>query len=246
MVEETVKVRVNDSRTLEEISEELEHLLYVVSHDLPEPLRMVTGYLGLIERRYQDALGEEGREFIHYAVDGSQRMQEMLQALLMYSRTGRKELELEILDMNDVIKQACDKLEYKIGETNAQVLYDNLPRVAGDADQIYQLITNLLDNAIKFHADTPPVISIKFDRDESNIEGMLQFSVIDNGIGFPAEHGERIFKLFQCLHPREHYEGSGVGLALCRNIVQRHGGKIEAGAIPRKGAVFSFTLPGEL
>jgi PAS domain S-box-containing protein len=228
------------ARELERSNAELERFAYVASHDLQEPLRMVASYTGLLERRYKDKLDAAGREFIHFAVDGATRMQKLIQDLLLLSRVGTRGEPFGRVDSDAVLRQALRDLRRRIGETKGGVTHGPLPAVWGDATQIGQLFLNLIGNALKFHGADPPRVEVRAER-----KGELwEFSVADNGIGVAPEHQQRIFVVFQRLHTRDEYPGTGIGLAICKKIVERHGGSIWVDARPGPGSTFRFTLPG--
>ncbi|WP_254611688.1 PAS domain S-box protein [Haloterrigena gelatinilytica] len=224
---------------LEESNERLQQFAYAASHDLQEPLRMVSSYLQLLESRYGDDLDEDGREFIEFAVDGADRMRAMIDGLLEYSRVDTRGDPLEPVALDDVLEEVLADLQFTIEEHDAEIHSEPLPRVDGDTDQLRQLLQNLLDNAIEYSGDEPPRIEISAERrgDEWTV------SVADEGIGLEAEDQERIFDVFQRLHSRDEHAGTGIGLALCERIVERHGGEIWVDAEPGEGATFSFTLP---
>jgi signal transduction histidine kinase len=219
---------------------ELEQLAYVASHDMQEPLRMVASYLQLVAQRYQGQLDADADEFIGYAVDGAKRMQALINDLLAYSRLGTKARPFEPSDCNTIVQTAIAQLRVPIEDSGARITHGALPTVMGDATQLLQLFQNLLSNAIKFHRrDVPPVVHVEAQPWDS----AWRFSVRDNGIGIAAEYFERIFVLFQRLHGRGEYPGTGIGLAICKKIVERHGGSIAVQSQPGEGSTFSFTLP---
>ncbi|NUB92565.1 PAS domain S-box protein [Haloterrigena sp. SYSU A121-1] len=226
-------------RKLEESNERLEQFAYAASHDLQEPLRMVTSYLRLLENRYGDAFDEDGQEFLDYAVDGAERMSEMIDGLLAYSRIETRGDPLEPVDLETVLDDVIDDLQFQIDETDAALELDALPTVEGDASQLRQVFQNLLDNALTYHGDEPPRISVDAERQGDQWE----LSVRDAGIGIAPDDQERVFTVFDRLHGQEEYDGTGIGLALCQRIVERHGGEIRIDSEPGEGTTFSFTLP---
>ncbi|RKD93547.1 PAS domain-containing protein [Halopiger aswanensis] len=231
--------RRENQRKLEESNERLEQFAYAASHDLQEPLRMVTSYLQLLEKRYDDELDADGREFLEFAVDGAERMREMIDALLEYSRIETQGDPFEPIDLNAVLEDALEDLQFRIEETDAEIVTEQLPRVEGDASQLRQVFQNLLSNALTYSGDEPPRVHVSADR--RGDEWVL--SVEDNGIGIAPENQDRVFTVFDRLHSREEYDGTGIGLALCERIVERHGGEIWVDSEPGEGSTFSFTLP---
>lgn len=230
-------------KELERSNAELQQFAYVASHDLQEPLRMVASYTQLLQKRYKGKLGTDADEFIHFAVDGAQRMQILINDLLAYSRVGTRGKAFEPVDLNAVIAVARANLKVAIEESKVEIVTNGeLPTVDGDRTQLVQLMQNLVGNAIKFRRpDAPPRVEIDAARDESS--AAWRFTVKDNGIGIDPEHHERIFVIFQRLHTREHYQGTGIGLAVCRKIVERHEGKIWVESREGGGSAFHFTLP---
>jgi light-regulated signal transduction histidine kinase (bacteriophytochrome) len=229
-------------RSLERSNQELEQFAYVASHDLQEPLRMVASYCQLLERRYADAVDDEGREFISYAVDGANRMQALINDLLTYSRVGRQDQNLESLASATIVDHALANLQAAIDDGGATVTVGSLPAVRGDASQLMRLFQNLVGNALKFRGDRAPTIAVTA---EPGAEGEWVFSVKDNGIGIEPRHADRVFAIFQRLHSRQEYPGTGIGLAVCRKIVERHGGRIWLESVPGEGTTFLFTLPAD-
>lgn len=223
---------------LERSNAELEQFAYVASHDLQEPLRKVASYMELITDRYRDQLDRDGIEFIDYAVDGARRMKIMIDDLLTYSRVGRRGGNFVPIDMMDVMHHVLDDLELAIRDNDAVVSYDALPVVTADNSQLQQLFRNLIGNALKYRGADPPEIHISAQRRER----AWQFSVKDNGIGIEPRFFERIFHIFQRLHPRGQFNGTGIGLAVCKKIVERHGGTIGVESAPAQGSTFSFTI----
>jgi DNA-binding LacI/PurR family transcriptional regulator/signal transduction histidine kinase len=221
-------------------NKELELFAYVASHDLQEPLRMVHSYLQLLERRYKNQLDDDADEFIGFAVDGADRMQTLIMDLLAYSRVGTRGKPFEPTDLGDALDAALANLQVAIEETGASITQDQMPTLSVDAIQITQLFQNLISNAIKFRQQNePPEIHIGAEHKDSN----YVLSVQDNGIGIDPQHFDRIFMIFQRLHTRDEYEGTGIGLALCKRIVERHGGQIWVQSEPGEGSTFSFTIP---
>jgi signal transduction histidine kinase len=219
---------------------ELEQFAYVASHDLQEPLRMVRSYLQLLERRYKGRLDENADEFIHFAVDGATRMQGLINDLLEYSRVGTHGKPFESTDCNVVLEKALMNLQIAIEEADAEITHDDLPTVMGDQVQLAQLLQNLIGNSIKFRQEhTQSQIHVGIGRRD----GEWLFSVEDNGIGIDSQYFERVFQIFQRLHSSEEYEGTGIGLAVCKKIVERHGGRIWVESEPGQGSTFYFTVP---
>ncbi len=219
---------------------DLEQFAYVASHDLQEPLRMVASFTQLLGKRYRGKLDKDADEFIDFAVDGANRMQQLINDLLVYSRVGTRGKPPAPTDLNEVLIQAEGNLNEAINESGALVTHEPLPIVAGDEVQLIQLFQNLLANAIKFRSRSAPKIHVTaLQRD-----GDWLLGVKDNGIGIAAGQQERIFTIFQRLHRRSEYPGTGVGLAICKKIVERHGGQIWVESAPGEGATFYFNLRG--
>lgn len=243
-VEESKRTQGALSRLAEELARsntELEQFAYVASHDLREPLRMVISYLKLLERRYRGKLDAEAEEFIEYAVDGADRMRVLINDLLQYSRLGALEKPVESVDCSLVVKSVADNLKVMIDESGAVLTRDPLPQVMGDPVQLAELFQNLLSNAIKFRSHRPPKIHIETEQKN----GECVFSVRDNGIGMDPLSANRVFIIFQRLHTQSEYPGTGVGLAVCKKIVERHGGRIWVESKPGKGSTFFFTIPAK-
>ena len=218
---------------------ELEQFAYVASHDLQEPLRMVASYCQLIQRRYATKLDQDANEFINFAVEGAKRMQSLINDLLLYSRVGTKGKPMVATDLEQVLADALANLVIAIEETGAEITHDPLPKVNGDDVQLLQLLQNLIGNALKFRRDDPVRIHIGAQREDDR----WLISVSDNGIGIEPQYAERIFLIFQRLHTRAQYPGTGIGLSVCKKIVERHGGHIWVEPGPIHGSVFKFTLP---
>jgi signal transduction histidine kinase len=224
---------------LERSNADLREFAYVASHDLSEPLRMITSYLQLLQRRYGDRLDDDADQFIDFAVDGAQRMRTLIDDLLAYSRLERAPLEARPVDTRETVDQTLRALAASLEEAEAEVKVDRLPVVAGDPVQLGQVFQNLIANALKFRNGKAPHVEVAAERDDTG----WRFTVADNGIGIDPDHAERVFKMFQRLHTREAYEGTGIGLAICRRIVDRHGGRIWVEPNPGGGSRFVFTLP---
>jgi len=225
---------------LQRSNRELEQFAYVASHDLQEPLRMVSSYTQLLARRYEDKLDQDARDFIHYAVDGATRMQQLIQDLLTFSRVATRGQPSTRIHAQNVLENAISNLQTVITETGAQITHDALPEVYADRTQLVQVFQNLIGNAIKFRkSGESPRVHISSEK----IGAEWVFSVQDNGIGINPKYFDRIFVIFQRLHTRETYPGTGIGLALCKRIVERHGGRIWVESQPDMGTVFKFTFP---
>lgn len=224
---------------LERSNQELERFSYITSHDLQEPLRKIKNFTELLAQRYENQLDEKGQKYIGYIVDGASRMQQLITDILTYSRLGRSDYSFASIPVTHIIEQACANLQIKIQENHAQITYDELPTVVANATLLSQLFQNLLDNALKFHGPEPPHIHISAQREAH----AWLFSVQDNGIGFEQQFADRIFIMFQRLHSRDEYPGTGIGLAICKKVMDFHGGKISVRAAPDHGSVFSFSIP---
>jgi signal transduction histidine kinase len=229
------------SGELERSNYELNQFAYVASHDLQEPLRMVTMFTQLLQRRYGDQLDADGQGYIDFAVDGAARMRQLIQDLLEYSRTGRMAREFEDVDCKALLDSVTTNLRVSIEESGALVQVGSLPTIQGNPTRLFQLFQNLVSNAIKFRGELPPEIFVEAERQG---EAWL-FRVRDNGVGIDPAFADRIFLLFQRLHTREEYEGTGIGLALCKRIVNFHGGEIWVESVEGEGSTFLFTLPEE-
>lgn len=217
----------------------LEQFAYATSHDLQEPLRTVTSYVQLLQKRYAGQLSEEADEYIHFTVDATVRMRDMIQGLLKFSRVSSQNFKADKLDLNDILRQVTDSLKVAIDESGAVIHFSTMPAVEGDRSMIGQLFQNLIGNAIKYRHDSrSPVIEI----DVKNIENGWQFSVSDNGIGIPQKYQERIFEVFSRIQSKQEVEGLGIGLALCKRIVFNHGGEIWVNSTEGEGSRFYFTI----
>jgi hypothetical protein len=224
---------------------ELEQFAYVASHDLQEPLRKVASFCQLIERRYHGQLDERGHQYIEFAVDGAKRMQQLINDLLVFSRVGRYGEDFEPVDLEEVLGQALRQVEAAVTEAKAVVTHDPLPVLDGDRSLLVQLFQNLVANAVKFRGEQPPRVHLTASRGDEHGSVVWQFSCADNGIGIDEQYRDKIFVIFQRLHGRDAYSGTGIGLALCRKIVEFHGGRMWLDTTPRDapGAVFRWTLP---
>ena len=233
--EETLRRQAEE---LERSNRELEQFAYVASHDLQEPLRIITSYVQLLARRYQGRLDPDADEFIGFAVEGANQMKSLITDLLAYSRVGSRGRDLAPVEMEAVLARVLEQMQLALEESDGTVTHDPLPAVLGDEVQMMQLLQNLIGNALKFHGSKPPRIHVGARREE----GHWLFFVRDNGIGIEPQHAERVFVIFQRLHGRKDYPGTGMGLAICRKIVERHGGRIWLESEPGRGTTFYFTL----
>jgi light-regulated signal transduction histidine kinase (bacteriophytochrome) len=236
------KLRQDHKHAQEELARsnrDLEQFAYVASHDLQEPLRMVATYTQLLAERYRGQLDADADKYMHYAVDGALRMQKLVQDLLAFSRVGRQGGAAVSTDCNAVIETALKNLQAAIHDTGAVVEHTQLPLVIADGFQLVQLFQNLIGNAIKFRGSEPPVIRVTAK--EQGKEWL--FSVADNGIGIAPEQAENVFVIFRRLHTHAEYPGNGIGLSICKKIVEQHGGRIWVESEPGCGSVFQFTLP---
>ncbi|MBL7216216.1 MAG: hypothetical protein ISS62_00855, partial [Desulfobacteraceae bacterium] len=211
------------------------------SHDLQEPLRMVNSYLQLLEQRYKGKLDADADDFIHFAVDGAQRMKALIESLLHYSRVTTAGKPPKPVDTEALLKTIIQNMEVIISEKKAAITHDPLPAVTADEVQLGQVLQNLIGNAFKFSGEEPPRVHIASE----HTDGGILFSVSDNGIGIDPDFKERVFEIFQRLHGREEYPGTGIGLAICKRIVERHGGRIWVESEKGKGATFYFTIGGK-
>ncbi len=224
---------------LERSNADLAQFAYVASHDLSEPLRMVSSYVQLLERRYSDQLDQDAHEFIEFAVDGVNRMQRLIEDLLAYSRVGTSEYRLERVDVGALVEDTLRGMRATVADSGAIVTHDSLPEIVGDPGQLRQLFQNLVSNGIKFVEEGPPRVHVSAERDGHE----WRFAVGDNGIGIDPHHADRIFAVFKRLHGRDSYPGSGIGLSICKRIVERHNGRIWVEPNEGGGSRFCFTLP---
>lgn len=217
---------------------ELERFAYVASHDLKEPLRMVTSYTKLLARRYKGKLDADAEEFINYAVDGARRMEQLIEDLLVYSRVGNRDKLRRQVDCEIILARAIANLETAIQESGAAITHDPLPSLLADDTQLVQVFQNLIANAIKFRRIVPRIhVTARC------MGGEYIFSVEDNGIGIDSHYADRIFVIFQRLHTRSEYPGNGIGLAICKKVIEQHGGRIWLDSRPGDGSTFYFALP---
>lgn len=244
-LEERVEERTAElreaNRELERSNDELGRFAYIASHDLQEPLRTLSSFLQLLARRYEGQLDERADTYIRFAVEGADQMRGLINGLLDYSRVGTRARDPEPVGCEEALAVAMRGLQVQIEETEATITHDPLPIVVADGTQLIQLLQNLLANAMRFRGDEPPLIHVGARRED----GMWRLSVKDNGIGIEEPYLERIFGVFQRLHTREEYPGTGVGLSICRRIAERHGGRVWARSVPGEGTIFHATLPAE-
>jgi light-regulated signal transduction histidine kinase (bacteriophytochrome) len=231
--------RESKAAELARSNEELEQFAYIASHDLQEPLRMIASYLQLLEKRHSHALDEQALRYINFAVSGAKRMQDLINAILDFSRARRQESLRETVDLNRALGDALSNLDGKITHARAQIVAQDLPTLTAIPTQMVQLLQNLIGNAIKFRSERTPVIRI----DVEDAGAFWSLSVSDNGIGIRGEDCDRLFKIFQRLHTLDEYPGSGIGLATCKKIVEHHGGRIWLESEFGAGSTFRFTLP---
>ena len=220
---------------------DLEQFAYVASHDLQEPLRMVAAYTQLLAERYKGKLDAEADKYIHYAVDGALRMQVLVRDLLAFSRIGRQSAGVGRIDCNTLMQNVLENLRAAIQQSSASIVYEHLPTVTADGSLLLQVLQNLVANAIKFHGTEPPVVRIAAEKKGRE----WVFSVSDNGIGIAAQHADTVFVIFKRLHTPTEYSGSGIGLSICKKIIEHHGGRIWFASEAGHGCTFYFTLPIE-
>ncbi|MGO9388253.1 MAG: ATP-binding protein, partial [Methanobacterium sp.] len=235
-LEEKVEKRTED---LLKSNKELEQFAYVSSHDLQEPIRMVTNFTQLLERRYKGKLDADADEYINFIVEGAHRMKYLIDDLLAFSRLNTQAKKFENVNLETVLINVLSNLSISIQENNARITHDTLPTVKADESQMMQVLQNLIVNAIKFHGPTPPIINISTQKEENE----WIFAVSDNGIGIDPEYQKQIFEVFKRLHTRKDYPGSGIGLSISQKIINRHSGRIWVESELGKGSTFYFTLP---
>ena len=232
-----------NSLELQRSNEELQQYAYVASHDLQEPLRAIAGYCSLLQRFHADDLSDEGREFLDFTIDGAKRMQALINSLLDISRVRTHGKTFQPLDLNEIVHTASDNLAAQIRETEAAVHITSLPALKGDSSQMIQLFQNLISNAIKFHqhGGKPRIV---IQAEEQSDDWVI--SISDNGIGIDPQFHQRIFTVFQRLHTREEYSGTGIGLAICKKVVERHRGRIWLESEHGIGSTFYFSISKHL
>ncbi len=218
---------------------ELQQFAYIAAHDLQEPLRTITGFLNLLSQKYENQLDEKAHRYINHAVGGAARLQKLVSDMLVYSRLSTKQPKMVQSNCNEIVASVLADLQLLISESGAQITYEELPTINADESQLRQLFQNLINNSIKYRGSDSPLIDIKAEQQGIN----WVITVSDNGIGFEMEYAERIFLIFQRLHGRDVYQGTGIGLALCKRIVERHRGRIWATSQPGRGSQFHFTIP---
>ncbi len=242
-LEEMVADRTRQLQTrneqLKQSNEDLQQFAYVASHDLQEPLRMVASYTQLLSERYNDKLDEKANKYIYYAVDGASRMQRLIQDLLSFSRVSTHGRDFEQVPLASIVESMLKQMTVIIRDTGARIIVEDLPEVKADPSQISQVFQNLISNSLKFCTRERPEIIVSVQKEDS----FWRFSVTDNGIGIESEYKDKIFIIFQRLHTRKEYAGTGIGLAICKRIINRHGGRIWFESTLGKGTVFYFTLP---
>ncbi|MGM1060198.1 sensor histidine kinase [Saccharothrix sp. Mg75] len=237
---EAMRSRIlNDLAELKRSNGELEQFAYVASHDLQEPLRKVASFCQLLERRYSGQLDDRGEQYLRFAVDGAKRMQVLINDLLAFSRVGRISREQVLVDCDELVAQVLDNYSEVIERTHATIEVGELPTVRGEASLLGGVFGNLISNALKFHGEEPPQVRVDVERTGE----FWTFTVSDHGIGIDAEYAERIFVIFQRLHHKDDYPGTGIGLAMCRKIIEYHGGTIWLDTAQESGTTFKFTLP---
>lgn len=234
--EESVK---GHTKKLEIANKELEEFAYAASHDLQEPLRTISSYSKFLVEDVGKDLSARAKEDIHFITNAATRLMAMIQNLLALSRAGRTDLHINSVSLDTVMENICRDLTERLRETGGKVEWSGLPEIMADADSIQRLIQNLIGNALKFHGDAPPLVAVRAGR----VEGMWEIAVEDNGVGIEKEYLVQIFQPFKRAHSTAKYEGSGIGLSICKKIVERHGGTIWAESMPGRGSRFIFTIP---
>ncbi|MBC7473385.1 MAG: CHASE3 domain-containing protein [Candidatus Sericytochromatia bacterium] len=238
-LKEEVNERKKVEKSLRLANDELNNFAYIASHDLQEPLRTISSYTQLLHRRAKDKLNQEESEFMDLIIDGSTRMKALIEDLLYYSRVGKNERKHKNVDLNRVIENTLYNLKLSIDETKAKITYPKLPTIIADETQLVQLFQNIINNSIKYQSDKNPIIEISYEKKDNE----HFFSIKDNGIGIEPQYYEKIFVIFQRLHNRSEYSGTGIGLSTCKKIIDQHNGKIWLDSKKDQGTIFYFTIP---
>jgi signal transduction histidine kinase len=241
-LKETEKKLRKTQADLEQSNQDLQQFAYAISHDLQEPLRMITSFLNLLEKRSRDKLDENDLEYIDFAVDGAERMREMIDGILRFSRVTTRGDEFQSFSSQAACRNAVENLKMLIEESGAQVGIGELPELIGDEMQITQVFQNLISNGIKFNRSDAPEVTIRAE----DSPGQRVYAVQDNGIGIQEKAQDRIFTIYQRLHTQDEYPGAGVGLTICKRIIQRHGGRIWVESNPGEGSTFYFSIPKKI
>jgi light-regulated signal transduction histidine kinase (bacteriophytochrome) len=229
-------------RKLEESNVELEQFAYMASHDLKEPIRMIDGFMKLLEKNYGDRLDETARKYVHFAADGAKRMNQLVDDLLLYSRATRQSGEPEEVELGRIMEEISKNYQPQLDKGTMDLHWHDLPQVRLPKAAIRTVLNNLVSNAIKYQAPgSKPQVMVKADR----VPGFWRISVVDNGIGIKSEFFDKIFIIFKRLHGKGEYEGSGIGLATCKRLVEKWGGRISVSSVEGEGSSFSFTIPAE-
>jgi len=235
----TERVVAKQAQELKRSNADLQQFAYIASHDLQEPLRMISGFIKLLAERYSEKLDIEAKEYIDFVLDGAKRMQTLINDLLAYSRISTKKKKFASVNCNKILEDVTCNLQFSIKESKTEITFDVLPTVYGDAIQLFQLFQNLIANGIKFQGENTPKIGVKATKEN----GAWVFSISDNGIGIEHKFAEDIFIVFNRLHTRNEYKGTGIGLSICKKVVERHGGRIWVESELGKGSSFYFTIP---
>jgi PAS domain S-box-containing protein len=238
-LKETQNDLEQQTQRLKQSNQELEQFAYLASHDLQEPLRMVASYTQLLARRFEGEIDDQADKYIRYAVEGAERMKALLSDLLEYSRIGRNDQVSDLHDANSLMDEVVANLSVRIAETKGDVEYDDLPEVYGVRSQLRQLFQNLVENGLKFCEDGPPRVSVR----GRHTDGTVVFEIEDQGIGFDTDNASRIFQVFQRLHERDRFEGTGAGLSIVKKVIDYHDGAIEVDSQPGEGTTFRIRLP---
>jgi len=236
---QTERLLASKAKELARSNADLEQFAYSASHDLREPLHVVAGFLGLLAKRCQGKIDAKGEDYIDQALKAVKRMEQMIDDILSYSRISTRGKEFEVTDCNSVLDQVLEDLKLAITESGASITRDPLPTVMADSSQLARVFQNLIGNAIKFRGDKPPQIRVGAKQHDNE----WRFFVQDNGIGIPSKDCERVFLMFERLHDKSKYSGTGIGLAICKKIVERHGGRVWVESEPGQGSTFYFTIP---